>query len=83
MIFLYIIDFIAGFISGFVNISQGSLFNSQRVKGITLLITIIVLIILCVLAFTNYSWLHILGLVAVYIVSAQLAAFLLLKNKGR
>jgi hypothetical protein len=81
MLLYYIIVFLAGFISGFINVSQGSWFMKQSVKGISLVIAILILIVMCVLTIVNYRWLHILGLIAIWIIAAQLAAFILLRNK--
>lgn len=73
---LYIIVIIVAFLVSFSSLSKGSYFN-ENLKAIVLVIALIILITLCIISTILYSWIHIIGLVVAFVISAWVSSGIL------
>ena len=71
---IYISVCITASVASIATVSRGAFF-SQVVKFILSVLTIIVLIAMAIVATINFSWVHILGLVATYLGSLWIVSF--------
>jgi hypothetical protein len=72
---LYILVALLSSLASISSVSRGSIFT-ETVKFTTLAISILCLIIMSVIVTILYSWIHIFGLILIYIVIAWVASFM-------
>lgn len=75
---LYVLNIVFALVSTFINLSKGSWFESNNVKGISAIIHWIVLLVLIILSVIYYSWIHLIIMIVVDLIVSWIFSYIII-----